>query len=345
MPLASQLVSGILFTFGLFFVLAAMTAEKVLSYNRIKEKAREAGFHACGVSPAGPVSEQRQREWRERIEEHRFGQMHYLYENTEKRLNPALLVEGAKTVVSVALNYNPGNLPQGWHLARYAYSTDYHLVVKDKLRHLMAALGLTENVDGRCFVDTAPVDEKYWAERGGIGWRGRNTQLIIPGMGSYFFLGELVLTVAVDKYDERAKKRCGTCRACIDACPAKALRGNGTMDAERCLSYLTIEHKGELPECTSREMGNCFYGCDRCAEACPWNKRFAHATPCEDLKPREALLQMQPEDWRQLTVEQYRALFTKSAVKRAKYEGLMRNIHALSLAGENEKNNDNDHTV
>ncbi len=320
-----------------------MTDEKILSSKLIKEKAREVGFHACGISPAGPVSEERQREWRDRIAEHRFGQMHYLYENTEKRLNPTLLVEGAKTVVSVALNYNPGNLPQGWHLARYAYSTDYHLVVKDKLRQMMAALGLTEHVDGRCFVDTAPVDEKYWAERGGIGWRGRNTQLIIPGMGSYFFLGELVLTLKADAYDERAKNRCGTCCACLDACPAKALRGNGTMDAQRCLSYFTIEHKGELPADVSQKMGDCFYGCDRCAEVCPWNKRFASATKCDTLQPREALLQMRPDDWQQLTIEQYRTLFTKSAVKRAKYEGLMRNIQALSQtdATPNEKNNEN----
>ncbi len=320
-----------------------MTDEKILSSKLIKEKAREVGFHACGISPAGPVSEERQREWRDRIAEHRFGQMHYLYENTEKRLNPTLLVEGAKTVVSVALNYNPGNLPQGWHLARYAYSTDYHLVVKDKLRQMMAALGLTEHVDGRCFVDTAPVDEKYWAERGGIGWRGRNTQLIIPGMGSYFFLGELVLTLKADAYDDGAKNRCGTCCACLDACPAKALRGNGTMDTQRCLSYLTIEHKGELPADVSQKMGDCFYGCDRCAEVCPWNKRFASATNCDTLQPREDLLQMRPDDWQQLTIEQYRTLFTKSAVKRAKYEGLMRNIQALSQtdATPNEKNNEN----
>ncbi len=318
-----------------------MKDERILSYDNIKEKAREAGFHACGISPAEPVSKERQREWEARIREHHFGQMHYLYENTEKRLNPTLLVEGAKTIVSVALNYNPGDLPQGWHLARYAYSTDYHLIVKDKLRQLLAALGLEEFKDGRCFVDTAPIDEKYWAERGGIGWRGRNSQLILPGLGSYFFLGELVLTLAADRYDERAKNHCGTCHACVDACPAKALRGDGTMDAERCLSYLTIEHKGELPTGTEQAMSDCFYGCDRCAEVCPWNRRFARATPCEDLRPRTALLEMQPEDWQNLTLEQYRTLFTKSAVKRAKYEGLIRNIQALTHHSENKKNNDN----
>lgn len=265
--------------------------------------------------------------------------MAYLAQNVEKKLDPRLLVEGAKTVVSLAVNYYPGefknhgfieeNGKNAWRLARYAYGTDYHDVVKIMLRRLMAELGLEEGRDGRPFVDTAPVDEKYWAQQAGLGWRGRNAQLIIPSAGSYFFLGELVLTVEADCYDTPMTNRCGTCRACLDACPMQALRGDGTMDARRCLSYLTIEFRGALPAEAATKLSPCFYGCDRCAEACPWNVRFAQPTTIEELQPRQSLLEMTPRDWRALTEEQYRKLFKGSAVKRAKFDGLQRNIRAL----------------
>ena len=197
----------------------------------------------------------------------------------------------------------------------------------------MQQLGLEEGRDGRVFVDTAPIDEKYWAQQCGLGWRGRHSQLILPRAGSYFFLGELVLVHQADAYDAPMQSHCGNCRRCIDACPTGALRGDGTLDARRCLSYLTIEHRGALPHGTGERMGRCLYGCDRCAEVCPWNKRFATPTRIAALQPRPACEHRTPADWLALTEDAYRRLFSKSAVKRAKYDGLMRNIHALHEAG------------
>lgn len=308
----------------------------MISTATLKECATRLGFAACGVAPAGPVDAQRAEELKAWLAEGCYGDMDYLARNVDKKLDPRLLVEGARSVVSLAVNYYPGEEgftgeteENAWRLARYAYGTDYHEVVKLMLRQLLAALGLEEGTDGRAFVDTAPVDEKYWAQRCGLGWRGRNSQLIIPGAGSFFFLGELILTHECDTYDEPQRNRCGTCHACLDACPTQALRGDGTMDARKCLSYLTIEYRGELPTDVQAKMSPCFYGCDRCAEVCPWNKRFARPTEVALLKPRQTLLAMKPEDWRHLTREQYQELFRKSAVKRAKFEGLTRNISAL----------------
>jgi len=301
----------------------------LLQAAEVKHKAREVGFTACGLAQAVPVSAERAAEYLRWIGGNYNGEMDYLARNVEKRLDPRKLVDGARTVVSVAVNYNPGRVGEAWRLARYAYGTDYHEVVRGMLRELMQRLGLQEHTDGRPFVDTAPVDEKYWAQQAGLGWRGRNSQLIIPRHGSYFFLGELILTCDADHYDSPMSNHCGACHRCLDACPAQALKGDGTMDARRCLSYLTIERRGELPETAQEQMGTCFYGCDRCAEVCPWNVRFASPTDIKDFQPREALLQMQPADWQQLTPEKYRKLFSHSAVKRAKFEGLKRNITAV----------------
>lgn len=314
----------------------------MLCSSEIKRAAQAEGFSACGIARAQRVSAEHEAERRKWLSRGEQGDMDYLARNVEMRFDPRLLVEGARTIVSVAVNYNPVGCdseneyffdetddlckPNALRLSRYAYGTDYHEVVKQMLRNLMQRLGRVDGVDGRCFVDTAPIDEKYWAEQSGIGWRGRNSQLIIPGLGSYYFLGELVLKEEVDIYDEKAKNRCGTCQTCLSACPMGALHGDGTLDARRCLSYLTIEHRGELPPEAEGKLGHCFYGCDRCAEACPWNKRFATPTTVEALRPRSSLLSMTPQQWHELTEEEYRTLFRKSAVKRAKFEGLKRNI-------------------
>lgn len=314
----------------------------ILSSATVKQCAARLGFSACGLAPAEPLSAARIAETERWLAEGCHAGMDYLVRHAALKRDPRLVVEGARTVVSLAVNYYPGDEPtapsdEQWHLARYACGTDYHEVVKQMLRQLLEALGLEEGTDGRAFVDTAPIDERYWAVRCGLGWRGRNAQLIIPGAGSYFFLGELVLTHEADRYDEPQRERCGSCHACLEACPTQALRGDGTLDARRCLSYLTIEHRGALPAGLGDKMGDCFYGCDRCAEACPWNKRFARPTTIEALRPRDALLAMRPADWRRLTVEQYRELFRKSAVKRAKYEGLVRNIAALATARDEDQ--------
>lgn len=302
----------------------------ILSAQQIKAEAARLGFSACGLSVAAPVDEAHARRIREWVAAGRHGEMNYLERNLELRLNPCLLVEGARTIVSVALNYytEAALSPHGYQFARYALGRDYHDVVRERLRELMAAIGLKEHEDGRVFCDTAPVDERYWAVRGGLGWCGRSGQLIIPGAGTYFFLGELILTREADHYDAPQASRCGACRRCVEACPTGALLGDGTLDARRCLSYLTIEYRGDLPAGTAAKMGHCVYGCDRCAEACPWNS-FARPTTVEDFQPSASLQRMTTDDWTALTPEQYRALFKGSAVKRAKYDGLVRNIRAI----------------
>lgn len=297
----------------------------ILSSLQVKTEAARLGFSACGLAPAAPLPKERAEALHRWLAAGMHGEMSYLERHATLRLDPTLLVPGARTVVSVALNYYPAATPPegGFRLARYALGLDYHDVMRRRLRALLAAIGAES--DGRPCCDTAPVDEHYWAVRCGLGWQGRNGQLIIPGAGSYFFLGELILTLPADRYDEPSAPRCGTCSRCVKACPGGALNGDGTMDARRCLSYLTIEQRGPLPSGTGRLMGRCFYGCDRCSETCPWN-RFARPTDVEAFAPRPGLLDMTDEAWLRLSPEEYRTLFKGSAVKRAKYEGLMRNI-------------------
>lgn len=307
-----------------------------LSATLIKERAEAIGFSACGITRAAAVSREREEELRAWLAAGMHGEMDYLANRLDLKLDPRRLVPGAKSVVSLAVNYftpdekeiHSASSEENLRLARYARGTDYHEVVKAMLRRLMVETGLAEGDDGRCFVDTAPVDEKYWAERCGLGWRGKNGQLIIPGMGSWFFLGELILTRSFDSYDSPAPNRCGSCSACLQACPSDALLGNGLMDARRCLSYLTIEYRGALPVGTGRRMTPYIYGCDRCAEACPWNN-FARPTKIEALCPRPEIMAMTKDEWEDLSPADYVRLFRKSAVKRVKYEGLMRNILAV----------------
>lgn len=317
--------------------------ERKLTLKQIKAEAARLGFDACGAAPAGSLPRWRVEQWRSWLSAGRHATMDYLARHADLRSDPRLLVEGARTVVSLAVNYRPSEeFPAGaFRLARYALGRDYHEVVKERLLQLMAALGLVPGVDGRAFCDTAPVDEHYWAWRCGLGFLGRHTQLIVPGVGTYCFLGELVLTVPVEGWLEQPPGQtaadvlspvCRHCRCCIGACPAGALSEEAGLDARRCLSYLTIEHRGPLPPATGLLMGRCLYGCDRCAEVCPYNA-VAKPAAWPEFRPRPELLAMQAADWPRLTVEQYRTLFKGSAVKRAKYEGLMRNVGALVEAG------------
>lgn len=307
------------------------------SAETVKTCAREAGFSACGIAPAQKVEAWRVKQVRRWLDAGRHGCMDYLSRHFEMRADPSLLVPGVRSIICVTLNYYPSESQQEptYHFARYAYGQDYHDVVRGKLRKLQEKLELT----GRAFCDTAPVDERYWAWRSGLGWLGRNTQLIVPHAGSYFFLGELMVMEEADVYDEPIASRCGTCRACIEACPAHALSVDEGLDARRCLSYLTIESREALPPEAVKQMGDCVYGCDRCAEACPWN-RFAQPTEETAFKPREDFLKMKAADWQCLTREMYQKLFKGSAVKRAKYEGLMRNIQGLAQASQTKENND-----
>lgn len=317
-----------------------------LSSTYVKAEAARLGFFACGMARAERVDAAREAAVRQWLAVGRHGEMSYLQRHLELRLDPRLLQPDARTILVVAMNYCPSARPKGWTLARYALGRDYHDVLRRRLgelrRRILAKFAVSSGLEaspsadffeqnGRICVDTAPLDERYWAQRAGLGWQGRSGQLILPQGGTYFFLGALLLTPEADTYDEPATNRCGNCRACVEACPTGALLGDGTLDARRCLSYLTIEHRGPLPEGTGKRMGTCFYGCDRCAEACPWNAKAKPTTEAA-FQPRPELMGMTPDDWQRLTPELYRVLFKGSAVKRAKYEGLMRNIRAVAEA-------------
>lgn len=293
---------------------------------KIKAEARSLGFFTCGIARAEAVDSDTAEGYRRWIADGHHASMQYLADNIEKRLDPRLLMEGVKSIVCVALSYAPAErIPADqYQIACYAYGKDYHDVMKQKLHALAAACGISNY---RAFCDTAPVLERYWAQRAGLGWIGRNRQLIIPHAGSMFFLGELFLTEELE-YDTPARNRCGRCHACIDACPTQALIPHSSfLNSNKCLSYLTIEHRGPIPN-SSFLIPNSIYGCDRCQDACPWN-RFAVPTTEQAFHPSPALMAMTKEAWHNLTIEQYRTLFRGSAVKRAKYEGLMRNIRNL----------------
>lgn len=316
----------------------------IYSSQEIKEKAKKIGFTACGIAPVAPAESEALffDNW---LKEGCHAGMKYMENYRDIRLNPAGLVDGAKSVFSVALNYYPEKKlpPEAPHIAYYAYGKDYHLVVKDLLQQLWNEIVTTETTfsplergqgvchnqpEARFFTDSAPILERYWAWRAGLGWIGKNTNQIIPGKGSFFFLGEIITTLEVDKYDVPQKNRCGSCRRCLDACPTGALERPGRLDARKCLSYLTIENRDEIPPREAACLGGRLYGCDTCQEVCPWN-RFATPTPIVAFHPSEALLSLRKEDLQNFTHDDYNRIFAKSAVKRAKYEGLIRTINNL----------------
>jgi len=241
------------------------------------------------------------------------------------RLDPRLLLDGAKSIVCVALNYTPRKriAEEEYQIAAYAYGNDYHDIMRQMLHQLADNCRMKRY---RVCCDTAPILEKYWAQKAGIGWKGRNHLLIVPGVGSQVFLGEIITDEEL-AYDEPARNRCADCHACTDACPTKAIGRDGKMDANRCLSYQLIENRGDLSDEAKRAMGNCIYGCDRCQMACPWNSK-AVPTNHPRLQPSERLLSMTRRQWHDLTEDEYRKLFKGSAVKRAKFSGLTRNIKA-----------------
>ena len=295
--------------------------------DKIKAEAKRLGFSACGIASANPVSQEHQSYLKKWLQNGHAADMHYLENNLEKRLNPRLLCEGTQSIISVALNYYPEQKQKTdtYQISWYAYGKDYHLVMKERLLQLFDYIHqeLTP-IQGRTFCDTAPVLERYWAWKAGLGWIGKNNQLIIPNQGSFFFLGELFINIEL-QYDEPQKDRCGNCTKCIESCPTKALFTPYQLDSRRCLSYLTIENKGDIPEEFHLALNNRIYGCDECQKWCPWNN---HATPTsiKEFNPSSALLSMQKRDWELLDESQYQALFYKSAIKRAKYKGLLRNI-------------------
>lgn len=314
-------------------------SDRQLLSNSIKAEALRLGFSACGIAKAEPVNRDAAEHLHHWLRNGNHADMHYMANYTDKRLNPQLLMDGLKSIVCVALNYAPQRtIDKGqYQFAAYAYGQDYHDIMKTKLtalsQYVMQLLSTSTPYGDtppniRTFCDTAPVLERYWAMQAGLGWTGRNHQLIIPHAGSMFFLGELFLDAELI-YDHPIPNRCGNCHACIDACPTKALSLDKEIDCHRCISYQTIENRGAILQQISAAMGNTIYGCDRCQQSCPYN-RFAQPTTEPQLQPKEELLQMQKQDWQNLSIDDYRRIFKGSAVKRAKYEGLMRNIKAAA---------------
>lgn len=291
----------------------------------IKAEALRLGFDVCGIAKATSVHIDTVEFINKWLTEEKNGSMSYLERNRDKRYNPTQLTEECKSIVVVAMSYAPAEPIEG--LSDYALGRDYHKAVKDRLFALMNSINLITPCKGRAFCDSAPVLERYWAVEAGIGWIGKNHQLIIPGKGSKFFIGELLIDIEIEYDKPYTGNHCGNCKKCIDNCPTAALSSKG-FDARRCLSYLTIEHRGELPENIGEKMKKNFYGCDCCQETCPHN-RFSVPNNIPELQPSPELQRMQREDWENLTLKQYEALFAHSAVERCGYEQLMRNINAL----------------
>lgn len=295
---------------------------------RIKAKAKELGFLACGVARAGFLEEEASRleQW---LRSGKNGQMGYMANHFDMRLDPRKLVPGAKSVISLAYNYftEPKQEdPDAPKLSTYAYGRDYHKVVKQRLKPLMAFIAeLFGDVDMRCFTDSAPVLEKAWAEKAGIGWRGKHTNVIRQGNGSFFFLCEIILDLELAP-DVPATDHCGTCRRCIDACPTAAITPYG-VDGSKCISYFTIELKDGIPA-DAGDFKNWAFGCDICQQVCPWN-RFSQPHSEPQFEPRPELMALTKDEWHGMTEVVFDELFQGSPVKRTKYEGLMRNLRYL----------------
>jgi len=301
----------------------------------IKHLALSLGFDACGIARAEALTEDAVylQQW---LSEGKQGDMHYLERNFDKRTDPRILVPGCKSVVVVLMNYFPiqKQSPEAPQIAKYAYSaTDYHAILKKKLAKLEEAVcthygpdSINNNVQ-HTFVDSAPILERRWAERAGLGWIGKHTQLIHPGLGSYTFIGILLLNIDLE-YDTPLIPHCGTCTRCIDACPTNAL-ADGSIDARRCISYLTIESKNEIPEEFQPLLSGNALGCDICADVCPWNTKWAKPHCHGELEPSEELLKWDKESWQHLTEKDFNQTFKHSAIKRAGYSKLKQNIEVI----------------
>lgn len=299
----------------------------------IKGEASRLGFSFVGIARAERMDEEARRleAW---LHQGMHGRMAYMENYFEQRVDPRRLVEGARSVISLVYNYYPPRTqsdPFAPKIARYAYGEDYHFVLKRKLKELLHFIReRIGEVNGRCFVDSAPVLERDWARRAGTGWVGKNTLLIHPKAGSYFFIAELILNLELI-FDQPIKDYCGTCTRCIDACPTEAISPQGyIVDGSKCISYFTIELKEAIPEEVRGKFENWMFGCDICQEVCPWN-RFStpHAEPA--FEPHPDLLEMKKEDWIDITEETFQKVFRRSALKRAKFSGLKRNIEFLQM--------------
>ncbi len=302
---------------------------------KIKLKATELGFLECAVLPADYLEEEKEhfQKW---LDAEMQGEMDYMTRNINKRLDPRLLFENAKSVVVVLQNYFPQKMqqdPEAPVLSKYSYGTDYHFIMKDKLRKLFDYI---KEINGPCnarpFTDSAPLLERAWARRAGLGWIGKNSNLISTRHGSFFFIGELVLDVELPYDNPRlVSDHCGTCTRCIDACPTKAIVANRVVDARKCISYQTIELKGNLDENLKDNFKNRVFGCDICQDVCPWNlKSFPHEEP--GFEPHPDLLKLTKKEWHEMDRHQFNRIFKNSAVKRAGFKGLSRNLNNIKIS-------------
>ena len=299
----------------------------------ITEEAERVGFDACGIAKATALDEESAHveQW---LEGKREGEMGYLTRNKEKRYDPRLLVEGTKSIVTVLYNYFPKEeigSSRKYKIAKYAYGSDYHDVLKRKMRQLLARIETqTGKLEGvRIFVDSAPVLDRAWAVRCGLGFIGKNTSLIHPKKGSFFFIGHLFLPLELEETGKTMTNHCGRCTKCLDACPTGALEAPFHIDARKCISYLTIEYKGSLAGIVPKTFKGWMYGCDICQDVCPYN-RFALPNIEPEFQPSEQLLSMKESDWGKLNQADFESLFKHSAVQRAGFEGLKRNIEFIS---------------
>ncbi len=295
----------------------------------LKEEAHRLGFEACGISRAEHLDEEA-RQLESWLQAGFHASMAYMERHFDKRVDPTKLVDGAKSVVSVIDNYyqtkQPSKDPVVGQISRYAWGDDYHEVLKERLYLLYAWLEeRTGPMVGRAFVDSAPVLDKAWARRSGLGWLGKHTNLINPRLGSYFFIGELIVSVPLAP-DGPIPDHCGTCTRCIDACPTEAIYQPYAVDANRCISYWTIEHRGdEIPDRLGQQFGNWIFGCDICQDVCPWNK-FKRPTQEKRYDARPGITETELRDWSELNIEAFRNRFRKSAVKRTRFAGFVRNV-------------------
>lgn len=306
-------------------------SKPIISLKTIQHLAQDAGFDACGVSIACVLIEEQERLaiW---LAKEMHGEMGYMERNVEKRIDPTILVEGAKSVISVLAYYNPGSpgvsvVPP--KISRFALSANYHVVVKEMLFKLLELLRIEfGNVSGRAFVDSAPVLERTWAEKAGLGWIGKNGLLINQKLGSYVFIGELIVDLEIEPSIELAPNRCGTCTKCIDACPTGAIVSPKVVDARKCISYLTIEKKSSLTgEEKSMLNGWCF-GCDICQEVCPWNAKKNETTSVK-IKPYSKILSMLPYEIKNLNEVEFDSLFCNSTIYRSGFLKVKENISSL----------------
>ena len=296
--------------------------------HRIKEKALELGFSACGISDARCLDEERDRlqNW---LSNGMNASMAYMANHFEMRLDPGKIEEGAKSVISVLINYYPAQKqvdPDAPVISKYAYGKDYHLVVKEKLNNLLMFIqSALSPCRGRAFVDSAPVLERPLAKAAGLGWIGKNSLLISKEFGSYVFIGELIVDLELNYDGPFAADYCGNCTRCIDACPTGAIVSPRTIDARKCISYHTIENKDEIPASIRENLHNQIFGCDICQDVCPWNKK-AKPNQSLDFMPVEGLLEMKKKDWEALYHDLYTKMFRQSAFERAGYDRITRNV-------------------